>query len=95
MKQRESRLIEFLDRQYVHSHHLKNLIEHIDLMREGKIYEEGLKTLLPMLQQGVQDTIAKFEKDKLRIVTRVKEQVNQVKTVLDGLFFIGNQYQLD
>ncbi|CAD8103231.1 unnamed protein product [Paramecium sonneborni] len=33
--------------------------------------------------------------DKIRLVTKVREQINQVKSVLNRLFYIRNQYQLN
>ncbi|CAD8187383.1 unnamed protein product [Paramecium pentaurelia] len=95
LNQREQKLISLIDNQWIHSKQLKNIIDHIEMMKDGKVYEEGLQLVLPILQQGSQDVINKYEKDKIRIVTKVREQINQVKTVLDGLFYIGNQYQLD
>ncbi|KAM3147497.1 hypothetical protein pb186bvf_000304 [Paramecium bursaria] len=95
LKSRLQTLIQLIESQWIHSGQLKNIIDHVELMRENKIYEEGLKVVLPILKQGVQDTISKFEKQKIRLVMKVKDHVNHVKTVLDGLFHVGNQYQLD
>ena len=53
LKERENKLLEFIENQYIHSHYLKDIIDHIELMRENKIYEEGIKVVLPILNQGV------------------------------------------
>jgi hypothetical protein len=53
--------------------------------------------VLPLMavDGGVQESITKMEREKVRITLKVKEQINQIKTVLDGLFFLGEVRQTE
>ena len=44
---------------------------------KGKVYEEGLKVVLPLMlvSGGVQESITRLERDKIRIALKVKESI--------------------
>ena len=84
------------------------MIDHVNFMLDGivllnydlwigKVYEEGLKVVLPLMlvSGGVQESITRLERDKIRVALKVKESIGQIKTVLDGLFYVGGMKQAD
>ena len=53
---------------------------HFMIVLLGKIYDDGLKVIIPaFLQEGVQESIAKFERQKINVTLKVKEEIHRLK----------------